>query len=362
MKITLINYRMLLGATLALSTIVMAAPDPDAAITVKDTRIFLSQAGLNNIGLANHDSTMPIVRLGDDSYWIYFSEGGARDGKHSHIVRVKTSLSKIDPSTVEELHITDIPDAGVNNYNGWKAWMMAPLYKMGPNECLAILHLEDQDAGAKECFRMATAFSSDGGLTFKFLGFIISPTIPDAVVKQGHYAGKTNLAGAGLRWDETYAYFYFSDMIKEDASDRHLAVARVARADLEKNARAGQNTSWYKYYDGKWNEPGMGGRSTKLATMGDYHSTIAYNTHINRWILFSIRDRHVIMLRLPDPLDFNVPDEQICDIPKGSQINYCTIQPLKGEGPQCGRDFYLFYRLNSKKRYDTGRMTLSFKE
>ncbi len=329
-------------------------------IAVRDTRIFLTQAQLTQIGLANHDATMPIVSRGDGAYWIYLSEGGATDGKHSRIVRLKTDLASADLASVEEVAISGIPDAHVNQYNGWKAWMMA-LYPLGSGEYVAILHFEDQDIKAKECFRLGTAFSRDGGKTFQFLGFTLATNIADQTLKQGNYRGKANIAGAGLRWDEHHVYYYFSDMTNEDARDRRLAVARTAKAEFERNARAGKNAPWFKYYDGRWEEPGIGGRSASLGTLGDYHTTVAFNSHLRRWILFSIRGGHVIMLRTEDPLNFNVSDEQVCEIPPDSQIHYCTIQALAGDGPQCGREFLLFYRLSRPRHYDTGRMQLAFR-
>lgn len=329
-------------------------------IAVLETRLFLTQDQLTKIGLANHDATMPIVHRDDGSYWIYLSEGGATDGKHSHIVRLKTDLATADLASVEDVAISGIPAAQVNQYNGWKAWMMA-LYPMGSGEYVALLHFEDQDTGPKECFRLGTAYSRDGGRSFRFLGFIITTHISDETVKRGNYRGKANIAGAGLRWDAEHVYYYFSDMTNEDARDRRLAVARTTRAEFERSARAGQTTPWWKYHDGRWTEPGLGGRSASLGTLGDYHTTIAYNTHLRQWILCSIRGGQVIMLRSADPLNFHVPDEPVCPIPRGTQIHYCTIQALAGDGPRCGQEFYLFYRHSRLRQYDTGRMKLAFR-
>ena len=334
---------------------VAAAP----SIAVTETRMFLSQVDLGRIGLANHDATLPLVRRGDGLYWMYFSEGGATDGRHSHVVRLKTDLTVPDLSSVEEVPIAGIPKAHLNDYNGWKAWLMA-LYPLDQGDYVAILHFEDQDIKAKECFRLGTAYSNDGGRSFRFLGFILTTHITDATLKRGNYRGKANIAGAGLRWDADYVYYYFSDMTNEDARDRRLAVARTARAEFARNARAGQNTPWWKYYDGRWNEPGLGGRSAALGTLGDYHTTIAYNTYLQQWIMFSIRGGQLILLRSPDPLNFQVPDEPVCPIPPGTQLHYYTIQALAGDGPQCGQEFYLFYRQTRSKQYDTGRLRLKF--
>jgi hypothetical protein len=322
---------------------------------------FITHAELAGMGLANHDATMPLIRLGENDYWIYLSEGGATDGKHSHIIRARASLEGVDISSFEEVPVYGIPDAGINDLNGWKAWMMN-LYEIDADEWLAVLHYEDQDAGSRECFRMGVAYSNDTAKSFTHLGFILKTDLADSIIKSGICSSLINIAGTGMRWDDEYLYVYFSDMNEPDRSDRHIAVARAEKNTVIENARKGLNTSWFKYYNGEWNEPGLGGHSQSLGTLGDYHTTMMYNNHINKWVLINAIGRSINLRRSADPLDFNVPDELVYNIPQGARVAYSTIQPHQENMHACGKEFYIYYRYWYKEQgktiYDTHRLKI----
>lgn len=332
-------------------------------IEVKGPFPYITQAQLTEMHLENHDATMPFIRLGDNDYWVYISEGGKTDGKHSNIKRIRTTLSTIDKTSIQDVHIHGIPDAGVNQYNGWKAWMMN-LYHIKDKEYLAVLHLEDQNEGTKEEFKMAIAYSKDGAINFRFLGFMLDVEMPVALIKQGNSKGLINIAGAGLTWDDKYFYLYFSDMAKEDRSDRRLAIARALKKEVIANARKGKNAKWNKYYNAKWEEPGLGGgRSSSLGKMAEYHTTIMYNTYLKKWLLFDTQKGYITMRASANPLDFNVPHQRIYKIPEGSSIAYITIHPKQQDMTTCGKDFNIYYRVFKKKEgvFDTDRMEISLK-
>lgn len=353
-----------LSASLAVySCFGLTPPDPATPLVLQETRTLITQADLTAMGLVNFDAPITLVELSPGDYWMYLSEGGKYDGRHSRIVRVRTDLTRIDPSTLEEVEISGIPDAGVNEFNGWKAWLLN-LHSPGGKEWIAILHLENQDNGVKELFRQGTAYSSDGGRTFRFLGFCLSPHLADEVVQRGKSKGLINLAGGGFRLDREYAYLYFSDMSREDRSDRRIATARAPLATLAADARAGRNTAWFKYHNGSWNEPGLGGASASLGEgLVEWHTSVSYNTYIDRWITFSMKGGNLIMRRSPDPMNFHVSDEVICPLPEGAvAAAYFLIQSPEDGPAECGKKFYLYYRTvdGSHKQYQLVRQAFSF--
>ena len=328
---------------------------------------YITQKDLNDLGLKNHDATMPFIRLGENDYWIYLSEGGKTDGKHSNIQRIRTTGTAIDKSSIEHVPISGIPDANINNYNGWKAWMMS-LYEIDSDEWLAVTHLENQDddtGRTKEDFRMGIAYSDDDGKSFKHLGFMLETEIAESIIKSGVCKKKMNIAGSGFRRDDTYCYIYFKDANEPDASDRHGAVARAETATLIENARNGKNTIWYKYYNGKWNEPGMGGRSSNIGTVGG-HTNIMYNTYIQKWITFYGPKNTIRMHKTSGPLDFKTGSEAdgiIYELPKGFRTAYFSIMPDQADMTTCGKEFYLYYRyffIEKNPEYHTARLKISF--
>jgi hypothetical protein len=319
--------------------------------------MFVAQAGLKSIDMDNHDCTSPVIPHPDGGYWIYLSEGGKFDGQHSNIKRVRTDLKNARLDTVQSVTFAGIPAAGINDYNGWKAWLL-DLYPMGGDEWWALLHFEDQDQGFKETFRLGSAYSNDGGRTFTFLGFTLSPHLREEQVKQGNATGKINIAGTGLRWDDEFLYVYFSDMSKENRSDRRIAVARASRKDVTRSARSGRAAVWHKYHNGDWQEPGLGGESAELGKLAEYHTTMAYSEYLGQWIMFSHRGSDLVVLRTENPLDFHVPEEKVLDLPAGHASAYFTLEPVPGSEP--GKSYHLYYRLEHERIYDVVRTTFSF--
>jgi len=352
------------SACLFFALLPMGLPAADKPVhTVKTTEdiVFISHDQLQQLGLKNHDCTMPIIPAENGAHFIYLSEGGAKDGKHSNVFRLRTDLTTYDPASIQRVPFSDVPAAEVNDLNGWKIWL-SYLYEIGGGEILAIVHLEDQDAGSKECFRMGMAYSNDGGRSFKFRGFIASPHLADQDVKTGEGEGKVNIAGGGLRWDGTYFYLYISDISLKDRSDRRIAITRAPMEKVIRAARAGGNAVWSKYYNGGWDEHAIGGNSSSLGSLVEYHSSVAYNTYLKQWLTFSRKDGYVIMRRSPDPMNFDVPDERVFKLPDDSTAAYFTTQPIEGKGPELGRAFYVFFRTDhgdkQQRIFDTLRLTL----
>ncbi|MBW8036529.1 MAG: DUF4185 domain-containing protein [Planctomycetes bacterium] len=338
--------------------------DKEFKITVDGPWDYITQSDLDDMGMQNHDAPMPFIRLGENDYWIYLSEGGKELPMHSSIKRVRTTASQIDKATAENVPIYGIPDAGINKYNGWKAWIMN-LYEIDSDEWLAVTHFEDQDnltGNTKEDFRMGIAYSDDDGKSFLHLGFMLETEIEKSVIKSGVCSSKMNIAGGGFRRDDTYLYVYFGDCSKPDRSDRRGAVARAEAATVIENARNGKNTVWHKYYDGKWEEPGLGGSSSDVGIVGN-HATMLYNTYIKKWITFHVQDGYIQMRNSSDPLDFHAPGEKICESPKGHRVAYCSILPAQADMTTCGKEFYLYYRywaVEKEPQYHTARLKISF--
>ena len=64
------------------------------------------------------------------------------------------------------------------------------------------------------------------------------------------------------------------------------AVARAPISDVIAAAEIGEVTPWTKYYDGKWEQAGLGGDRSQLANLGDLlHSDAAYGQASGRYIM-----------------------------------------------------------------------------
>jgi hypothetical protein len=105
------------------------------------------------------------------------------------------------------------------------------------------------------------AKSMDNGRTWTDLGLIISPQHPDFL-----YYPVDITSGPIVEAGE-YFYIYFADTIVEDGLRRDIGLA-VARARVEDVVAAAveSNTAaeWFKYYEGAWEQSGLGGYSSPL--------------------------------------------------------------------------------------------------
>ena len=95
--------------------------------------------------------------------------------------------------------------------------------------------------------------SHDGGHTFTDLGLVlVSGEVPDCSAKNGFFAG-----GHGdfsvIPSDDGYLYFLFGNYGGVPSS-QGVSMARMAWAD-----RANPVGAVFKYHDGAWTEPGLGG-------------------------------------------------------------------------------------------------------
>ncbi len=106
---------------------------------------------------------------------------------------------------------------------------------------------------------IGAAVSTDGGLTFRDLGIVLQSGDPhDYNAKNGFFVGGHGDFSVVLDRERKYFYFFFSNYGGAPAS-QGVAVARLAFADRFEPAG-----KVMKYYEGAWDEPGVGGRLTPI--------------------------------------------------------------------------------------------------
>ncbi|MBN1797888.1 MAG: hypothetical protein JW822_04900 [Spirochaetales bacterium] len=138
-------------------------------------------------------------------------------------------------------------------------------HRYSDGKLYAFYHAEDQEnmgsmpGGIPGYYgSVGAAVSEDDGLTWKKLGQVITSVKP----KQWNaYKGQQD-KGAGepgvvMEKRGNYLYLYYSDHSRIDGRGVQIC---MARADLTQGPPL--PGSWYKYYKGKFSEPGLGGRDT----------------------------------------------------------------------------------------------------
>jgi hypothetical protein len=142
-----------------------------------------------------------------------------------------------------------------------KVWIMS-LYSCGDG-ILAFLHVEFAAPGNKG--RVALAWSTDGANTFTWLGNIVAPYL-DKDLTGGFIIGVPYLVVG------SYFYIYEND-------NNGIACARALVSDVIAAAKNGTVTTWKKYYNGEWNQDGLGGNSSVLPGLDNWGITHVQAIH-----------------------------------------------------------------------------------
>lgn len=165
------------------------------------------------------------------------------------------------------------------------------VYRVNDEEILMWLHLEFRYLSWN--IRAGLAYSKDGGMTFDWLGYIAGPAGPCGE----SLTAKLECANMGLVnyiIKDGFFQIYFQD---QDPTKKHpagatgagqlVATARAKVSDVIMAARELKITQWYKYHNGAWTEPALGGNFTalNLKSNGYMHGDGIYIESIDQYAM-----------------------------------------------------------------------------
>ncbi|MEZ5356942.1 MAG: hypothetical protein R2762_30245 [Bryobacteraceae bacterium] len=221
------------------------------------------------------DSNTPIVRLGVNQYTMFSSTGdpmvsqGRSQTRFRAAQRVALKGSSHSPMWIES------------------AWLdeTGAMYAWYHYERIINCGTREQSVPA-----IGALLSNDSGASFTDLGLVLESWEPDnCAALNGYFAGGHGDFTVIPDRAGKYFYFHFGNYGGE-VSSQGVAVARMAIADRDHPI----GRVW-KYYEGAWNEPGIGGRQTPIypAAVGwesaDTDSfwgpSVHWNTHLERYVM-----------------------------------------------------------------------------
>lgn len=197
--------------------------------------------------------------------------------------------------------------------------------------------------------RMGIMLSKNRGRTWVYQGDIItqdkSAPPPDGHVFNG--AGDTRLFIS----PDGYAYaFYKRGYYNKTTLVRNITEICVARCKLSDKLAPGK---WKKYYNGKWEEPGIGGHATVIQELSGSVSPF-YSKYLDRFFLIGkdIKDKQYIV----QASDLGKQDwgKRNYEIPKVSIWYLWFYDPKLKSGDIMGQDFRLYSSGLNKKRERIG--------
>jgi uncharacterized repeat protein (TIGR03803 family) len=247
---------------------------------------------------------------------------------------------KVNPHNCDP---TKYPDRYCYTYIGGGPVYRVPPGQVGARNWLLVYHAEYDDPAY---YMLGLAISSDEGLHWTDIGEIIRFNMPFS------YKGQPAPGAIGdpplvLSPDGKYFYVYFLDWLKSGVNTT-ASIARAPVAEVLQDAFGGSvhyAAPFKKYYQGAWDQPGIGGASTDLIPEGHYGggNNVAYNSYLHRYMMLNSDSQNYSYAESPDGLHWtdtiflgmlgHVPDLAGYSGPIGT-----------GDDPTIlGKDFYVYY-------------------
>jgi hypothetical protein len=168
-----------------------------------------------------------------------------------------------------------------------------PLYEVRTNGSeLLFLHLERYPTGDPKVWygSVGLARSTDDGRSWRFLGEILTSELSYSQYRAAPPCGDVSPATFGqyvIRdvGGVNYFYAYDADVAPGPGCQIRMAVARAPVSEVVAASKRNTVSPWFKYYDGGWTQPGLGGASTDIWTGPQRTFAVSYNAAIDRYLM-----------------------------------------------------------------------------
>jgi hypothetical protein len=324
---------LLFGAVLA---VVPATPATASPFWVGPQTTIYPDLQMGLLGIGHWpDGEMGVERSGA-TYTFYAAKGGG------DVVRTTGTLNAPAATQIQHIAISNVPAEFPYAAGGRIHTDSATGTK------ILVTHLERPRPGGGFDSSIGLARSTDGGASWSFLGEIIRSSTAPGACTVGVDAGSGMTA---LREEAGVEYLYI--WVKDRVSCgqiNSLAAARSPLSDVFAAAANGTVSTWTKYYNSSWTEPGIGGLSTDLWPQpGDPFKTfgsVSWNTYLEKYILVVTRFHpqplvwRLEMLESSDGLTWSAPQTVAQD---GLELFYPSIVGLDQDPSVTGQAFHLYY-------------------
>jgi hypothetical protein len=299
---------LLLSGCLFLSFVASAQPQP-LVFTVGPEEVVATREELTRAVPTNHswpDSPLGVIKADDANpphYWFVASGGdglgspGMTHGTLDHIVSGNL-VYPVSPMLDMKSKRPVVPEKCTYAGSGpFYTDSRSGLFIQFVHMEMSFGSAEDNSGVAPFYSKLGLAVSSNRGKTWHYVGDIVSTTVSLSDWKT--YVGEKPSApwldiGSGAHVivadkGVSYFYVYIRDFPRPANQETpHLAVARAPVADVVAAAAKGKTVVWKKYYKSRWDEPGLGGKSSPLETghtPNDMQVDVKYNSYLKKYIM-----------------------------------------------------------------------------
>jgi hypothetical protein len=322
-------------ALLVAATIALLAPTTlHAALvySVGQTEILYTASQRRSMGLDYWvDGNLGVVPIGNGQYHFYGADGPTP-------IRTTGTLAKPAQSK-NNVSISGLPSNYFNYVSG------GPVYHDSTTGSrLMIYHAERHASSGMDYYSvLGMAISTDSqGLNFRDLGVIVEPDVPMA--QRPH---SIEVGGGSFAVMNGDMYVYYRDYL-EGGGSSELAVARAPISTILANAMNNQGTSFTKYYNGGWTQPGVGGRSSALeiGNPGNAWSSVSYNDYLGGMVMMTSQwadaggNNDLYLSTSMDGVNWTPRQTIVSDA--GEQM-YPTLIGTGADPTRTGQSFYAYY-------------------
>ena len=288
------------GLVATLTVLSAGCRDAGPEFSVGRPETVISQKQMNDAGVRGIDASIYGLAAGDDRNCKWFFTNRF---KLVHTIGPKSNpFARV---VVNGGDIRGLPDPYKDTRLGFEvdrrwgnaSWIANVYRDPKSGHILGFVHLEYHPQKRGEVyFRFGLAISKDGGKTFTWCGYIIEPELTYKTwrdkwrrggLKNGHHVF-ANMGLANYVVRDGFFHLYYTDTRESpDTFSNGVAVARAKVADVLSAADKLQTTPWKKYFNGKWDSPGMNGEFTALNVepLGFLHGDAAYNSYLKQFVM-----------------------------------------------------------------------------
>jgi len=180
-----------------------------------------------------------------------------------------------------------------DNEAAWKMgarWIEAT-HKAEDGRLYTWYHNEPPLPGGKTAPRIGAMVSTDNGLNWRDLGIVMeAPAGSNNEASANHYFVGGNGDFTVIADRENRYFYLYTSTYNKDVAEQGMAVARMRYED-----RDSPIGKVFKWHDGTWTEPGLGGHVTPFLPVSiDWHKpdtdafwgpSIHWNTHLETWVM-----------------------------------------------------------------------------
>jgi len=267
------------------------------------------------------------------------------------------SYRTLGPSQYPQEHFSLSPDTPVigyrnrdsNTFNNGGSWLMS-VHRQSGNDLIGFIHAEDH-------WTNPLPNTNSPPFAWKSIGRVTSSDNGQSFGNAVQIITSSNTKPATPQWGGTGDFC----IIRDETNSRWVCIFQehylYAAVSTDPDASPG---TWYKWKDGSWNSPGLGGDCDPiLSSHAGANPSLHWNTYLNKWIMVwqAWADESIYLSGTTDFINWDPPVKIISPV-NGLTAQYVTI--IGDSDVQAGENAWIYWADFKAVGRDWFRAPISF--